>query len=1279
MKVFKESGYSLYPRPLAIDGKFYLSLGILAFYDLNDPASLLTEQALWQTLPELLGEPPIIDQGVPKPRGEFLITGSCFAPNGETRSASEVSVQVGSVKKTLNIYGNRYWKNGLISPAEAFSEIPLIWQNSFGGKEFAPNPLGKGIDKVQLADGSEAIALPNIESPLELIGSPAQEVKPAGLAPLDMMWPQRFSKNGTYDDKWKRERWPYFPDDMNYEFFNMASEDQFIDGFFQGGESLVIKNMHSEQPVIESALPNQRVRCFVTLDPNFKLHQFPVAELPSSQLSGSDEFHEVETHLETVWLFPGIMRGLVIYRGMIEIQDEDRGDVLRVLIRDEKQGEAPKPIEYYRDLQAKLLDRGVDIDMSPFEEAMKNANKALLKINNIPKSVDEVRQAALGNRPVKPMPEPEEMLAKSKKMLAGQHQVLDKLETMAQKAYAQHGHRAEINLGVFDSLRTTMASISQNIERATQDLSRSKKAILDDTKSSVQQTRDKLKAIKPDVLAKAGVDPDEVLPDNFPFNQKVDPWHDRGFPYVVACRKSLEDDKQTMSMLTALGLDEDTIDRYWLGVSHKAQSELVQSWGIEGEEEFTLPVGIWVPRFDGPVLTRIQCYSNYAEGGEPFLVPESDATPLFIPSATLIDLPSLIVAEQAPVICVADELQALFMEQEVGDCCSILALRDPSEQLSDKAAAAFDQSQYVLVVRPTNWQQDNDLKQEWSEWLTLHAQIWPIELECGQTVFGSHGKGKDIRQWIFEHLPKEYVAHYQVGATLPAKGKSPDKDAIKGFMPPFPDIGALTSAVYDEVKQKINADFAPLLAEKDQLLADTQQKIAKYEQYGVDPAKLSLDKPVTVEESFSDAGQKAAADIRHRAADLDQKGLLTKELAEKFENGAKKVASLGVESEALKGRLTKKYKVMKQDLDEGLEKLKNRTLPKGLAESLKQQGLDPDAVKVMGREEVLERYQQGKSMAGSILSGVDLSELELIGIDLSRCQLKNTSFKNSRLDNALFCRAMGTGTDFTGASLKQANFTQAMLNEAVFKGCDLSEMQGKSVSFNGADFSDACLVNINLKMAMLNETDFTGADLTGSRLYMVMLSGKADKVCLRHASISKCIFTEFSLTEADLSHATVNETQFQGGGGDKVIFTAADLTKMSSMRNARFTHSDFNRAVMHYVTLRETDFSGSTFNKTDLENGLFEHSKLTQCNFTNAYAKGVKFSKCNLEGSIMRACNIMLGSMRKTRLVDVDLRGSNLFAVDFYQAVLGHTRFEGANLKRSQLHTRLDLLEQDNE
>ena len=121
---------------------------------------------------------------------------------------------------------------------------------------------------------------------------------PSGFGPLDFTWPQRAKKLGTYDDKWFRERCPFFPEDMDWTCFNAAPEDQQQEAFFKGAESFSVTDMHPAKPIIQSRLPALRQRCFINQPANLK------------KRDSENIFPEVITHLDSAWLFPHAERGL---------------------------------------------------------------------------------------------------------------------------------------------------------------------------------------------------------------------------------------------------------------------------------------------------------------------------------------------------------------------------------------------------------------------------------------------------------------------------------------------------------------------------------------------------------------------------------------------------------------------------------------------------------------------------------------------------------------------------------------------------------------------------------------------------------------------------------------------------------------------------------------------------------------------------------------------------------------------------------------------------------
>jgi uncharacterized protein YjbI with pentapeptide repeats len=335
MKVLKPQKLGLISRCFEHERRYYLSIGVLALH--HFAGALVSEAELWKFLALELGKfAP--DAAMPKSRAEFLVTGRAFQPGGEPRPSGKVRVRIGNLEKTLYVVGNRYWLSSTdSSKPEPFVDMPISWETAFGGEGFDRNPLGKGFGPVQTARGS-VHPLPNVELPGSLVASSEDRTEPAGFGPLDMMWPQRFSKAGTHDDEWLKERFPGFSKDMDWSIFNIAPEDQQRREPFRGDEPFLIEGMHPERQTIEGALPGIAARCFV-----------------NQRVTGGEEVREVAMRLTTVWFFPHAGRFLLVFHGAHEVSEDDAADVLQLMAGAEDR-EDPKPVEHYRRVREKRLD-----------------------------------------------------------------------------------------------------------------------------------------------------------------------------------------------------------------------------------------------------------------------------------------------------------------------------------------------------------------------------------------------------------------------------------------------------------------------------------------------------------------------------------------------------------------------------------------------------------------------------------------------------------------------------------------------------------------------------------------------------------------------------------------------------------------------------------------------------------------------------------------------------------------------------------------------------------
>lgn len=208
-----------------------------------------------------------IDVHQGKPNTDIAIIGSAHAPNGKPVKQLDVSATVGSYEKKIRIFGDRFWQHGQITAPREFTQMPLRYEYSFGGRHIdngqlisleKRNPVGKGYSGTNNAQQMESTALPNIEDPDNLIRAITDSPAPTGFGFIAPNWYPRAAYAGNYDEQWQRKRAPYLPLDYNSNFQNSAHPDLIANGYLQGGEEVVLNNMHPNG-TIHFALPIVRL------------------------------------------------------------------------------------------------------------------------------------------------------------------------------------------------------------------------------------------------------------------------------------------------------------------------------------------------------------------------------------------------------------------------------------------------------------------------------------------------------------------------------------------------------------------------------------------------------------------------------------------------------------------------------------------------------------------------------------------------------------------------------------------------------------------------------------------------------------------------------------------------------------------------------------------------------------------------------------------------------------------------------------------------------------
>ena len=310
MKVLKPSKLSVLNRCFEHRRRYYMGVSVLAFIPLEDAPVLLPEAAMWVFAGERLGA-EALDVGIPKARGEYLIHGSAYAPGGAAVPELAVGARVGPLQKQLRVSGDRFWRGrNQASEPQPFTQMPLSWEQAYGGADYPRNPLGRGRAEVELF-GQTVVPLPNVEDPRALVTAATQAVEPVGLRTIDISWPQRSALAGTYDQQWLEELFPGFAADVDWGVHNMAPRDQQREGWWQGGDAWELMNLHPEKARLAGTLPRWQARSFIT-------RVLGKGEARGKGESKREAFEEVPLALQTLWFFPDAELGVDV-RGRREI------------------------------------------------------------------------------------------------------------------------------------------------------------------------------------------------------------------------------------------------------------------------------------------------------------------------------------------------------------------------------------------------------------------------------------------------------------------------------------------------------------------------------------------------------------------------------------------------------------------------------------------------------------------------------------------------------------------------------------------------------------------------------------------------------------------------------------------------------------------------------------------------------------------------------------------------------------------------------------------------
>ncbi|APZ93855.1 DUF2169 domain-containing protein [Fuerstiella marisgermanici] len=272
-----------------------------------------------------------------KPKADVLLAGHCHAPDGQQVQKLNVALQVGDLQQQLIAYGERFWqlkkREWKMTDPVPFSKLELRYKHAFGGEGFDENPHGVGCYDKNLKRADSPLPLPQLLAPSDVPTTPADQLEVVGFGPKGKWHGRRREQLGTYDKKWEETRWPWYPDDFQWDHFNAATTALQIDPYLQGDEEVVLTNLNPDHSELRCRLPGIRIRCFIN--------------------RAGEAFREVPTKLDTMWIDVDTGQCVLVWRGNAQVVSEECEDVRQLFMLQERLDEPPLSLN---DCHAKLVN-----------------------------------------------------------------------------------------------------------------------------------------------------------------------------------------------------------------------------------------------------------------------------------------------------------------------------------------------------------------------------------------------------------------------------------------------------------------------------------------------------------------------------------------------------------------------------------------------------------------------------------------------------------------------------------------------------------------------------------------------------------------------------------------------------------------------------------------------------------------------------------------------------------------------------------------------------------
>ena len=195
------------------------------------------------------------------PSAEVLVTGVAHALGEQAVSEMTVGLELlraghPVLSKSLKVTGDRRGAPGTQPDPAPFTQMPIVYERSFGGMTNRSNPVGVGEE----VGADRMVKFPNF--------SPADgkwTEYPAGFGPIASVWPLRRARRGALSHADAHGlSWIELPQGFDQSFFQAGPPDQWT-GDIWGGDVVLLHRMNAELETMRLVVPYYQAAAMLAL------------------------------------------------------------------------------------------------------------------------------------------------------------------------------------------------------------------------------------------------------------------------------------------------------------------------------------------------------------------------------------------------------------------------------------------------------------------------------------------------------------------------------------------------------------------------------------------------------------------------------------------------------------------------------------------------------------------------------------------------------------------------------------------------------------------------------------------------------------------------------------------------------------------------------------------------------------------------------------------------------------------------------------------------------